>query len=274
MMERKNWVLAVVMLMCWMVCAEASIVIRSLVVNPSSSQKRTVPFKSYLPKEVKPENIIDMGDLEAAYDPKEGTYYVFKDFVLEPKETVSIEIELEDVWKIAPEETASLREEAAQAAKILERTEYHDRASFLRNSIESKLNQIELTQKTANPNPGGYISDYRENIKLLESVKADLAAAKTLVAEAKKIAPMMTWKLIIAVVVFLGLLGLVFFIIWQRQIKSLAELAEDYAGPVPPRAGRRLRPQAEEGERRMAREEKKSELSDIEDRLKRTKDEG
>jgi hypothetical protein len=244
--------------------AEANIVVRALVVNPSATQKRKVPFKSYLPKEVKPENVVDAGDLEIAYDPKEGAYFVFKDYELEPKDTVTIEIELEDVWRIRQDELSSIREEAIKLTKILANTDYYERATYLKNSIESKLSQIEQTQRVTNPNPGGYISDYRENLKLLESVKADLASAKTLVAEAKNISPMLTWKLILAIIIFLGVLGLVFFIIWQKQIKMAAELSEDYGATE---KSQNTAPR-EEGERREAREDKKSGISDIEDRLK------
>ncbi len=242
----------------------ANIVVRAVVVNPSATQKRKVPFRSYLPKEIKPENIIDMGELEIAYDPKEGAYYVFKDFELEPKEVVTIEIEMEDVWKIPQAEISSLREETGKLTKVLANTDYFERAAYLKNSIESKLNQVEHSQSVQNPNPGGYISDYRDNLKLIESVKADLAAAKSLVAEAKNIAPMLTWKLIIAILVFLGFLGLIFFVVWQRQIKSLAEFTDEY-GPEKPKESTTI---GEEGERRQAKEEKKSAISDIEDRLK------
>ena len=259
-------------LLLFFCCTEAfaNIVVRALVVNPSATQKRKVPFRSLLPKEIKPENIIDMGDLEIAFDPKEGAYFVFKDYELEPKETVAIEIELEDVWKIAPSETSSLRAEANKAAKILANTDYYERATYLKNSIESKLNQIERSQSIQNSSPGGYISDYRENLKLLEAIKSDLAAAKTLVAEAKNIAPMLTWKLIIAIVLFLGLLGIIFFIIWQRQIKSLSELGEDYAGRG---EGSGPSPTPEQGERRAAHEDRKSGISDIEERLKEKSEE-
>ena len=244
--------------------ASANIVLRAVVVN-TSSQKRTIPFKSYLPKEIKPENVVDMGDLEIAFDPKEGSYYVFKEYELATKESVAVEIEFEDVWKIPPKEISSLREEANKLTKVLVNTDYYERASYLKNSIETKLNQVEQSQRVLNPNPGGYISDYRENLKLIESVRADLAAAKTLVAEAKNIAPMVTWKLIVAIVIFLGILGSIFFIIWQRQIKSLEDLRGEYEGAEEiPKPGEAL----EEGERRQGKEEKKSEISDIEDRLK------
>lgn len=269
-LKNKVWVIAL-LLTFWLVCdASASIAVRALVANPSETTKRKVPFKSYLPKEIKPENVIDAGGLEIGFDPKEGVYYVYKDYELEPKETVAIEIELEDVWKIPDAEISSLRSETGNLAKVLESTDYYERAMYLKNSIESKLAQIEQSQTVSNSSPGGYISDYRKNLDLLAAVKADLAAAKALVVEARSIAPMLTWKLILAILAFLGLLGVVFFIIWQRQIKSSAELAQDYGGssetPSPFQ-------QPEEGERRQSQSEKRSELEDIEKRLKEKKEE-
>jgi len=245
--------------------AYANIVIRALIVNPSEDMERSVPFKSYLPKEIKPENIVDQGDLDIAFDPAEGAYYVHKSYTLDPKETIQIEIELEDVWQVDGQEIALYRDEAKSLTQALMKTDYYERATYLQNSIESKLTQIEYRQRVINSNPGGYISDYRENVKLLESVKVDLAAAKSLITDPKAIAPMLTWKLIVAVVIFLGILGIIFFFVWQRQIKSLAELSEDYGGIQEVPGGG---PQAEHGEVREAREEKKSELEDIEKRLR------
>jgi len=245
--------------------AHANIVVRALIVNPSEEGERSVPFKTYLPKEIRPENVVDHGDLELTFDPAEGAYYVHKDYMLDPKETLQIEVELEDVWQVPQEEIDLYREEAKSLAKAMMKTDYYDRATYLQNSIETKLTQIEFRQRVINPNPGGYISEYRENVKLLESVKADLAAARSMTVEAKGIAPMLTWKLIMAVVIFLGVLGTIFFFVWQRQIKSLAELSEDYGGiQEPSGAG----PTPEQGEVREAREEKKSEIEDIEERLR------
>jgi hypothetical protein len=265
MIARQRWVIALLLFFWAASYVEANIVIRGVIINPNEANKRKVPFKSYLPKEVKPENVVDMGDLELAFDPTEGAYYVHKIFELEPKETVNIEVEMEDVWRIAQTEIDDLRNQAQNVVRVLSNTDYFERASYLKNSIESKLGQIEQTQRVSNPSPSGYISDFRENIKLLESVKADLAAAKALMAEAKSVSPMLTWKIIIAVIGFLALLGLIFFFIWQRQIKSLAEFSSDYAGAQDATRGT---PSPEREERRQAPEEKKAGLSDIEERLR------
>ncbi|MFA5315394.1 MAG: hypothetical protein WC409_05595 [Candidatus Omnitrophota bacterium] len=248
--------------------AMANIVVRAAVVNPSQTQSRKVPFKSYLPKEIKPENVVDMGDLNIAYDPKESAYYVYKDFELAPRESILVEIEMEDVWKIPEDEITSIRTEADKVTKLLENTDYFERASYLKSSITEKLDRIERSQEVVNPNPGGYISDYRENLKLLEEVKTDLQAAKTLMTEAKQVSPMLTWKLIIAVVAFLGFLGLIFFIIWLKQIKSISNLTEDFKTPSQDMQPEPLAP--EKGEQwQGGEEEKKSDLSDIEKRLKK-----
>ena len=245
--------------------AMANIVVRAAVVNPSQTQSRKVPFKSYLPKEIKPENVVDMGDLNIAYDPKESAYYVYKDFELAPRESILVEIEMEDVWKIPEDEITSIRTEADKVTKLLENTDYFERASYLKSSITEKLDRIERSQEVVNPNPGGYISDYRENLKLLDAVKVDLQAAKTLMTEAKQVSPMLTWKLIIAVVAFLGVLGLIFFIIWSKQIKNISNLTEDYK----PERENTQPPLAEEkAEYRHPEEDKKPEISDIEQRVK------
>jgi len=245
--------------------AEANITVRATVVNPSQTERRIVPFKSYLPKEIKPENILEMGDLNIAYDTKESAYYLYKDYDLAPRESVLVEIELEDVWKIPQDELTSIRSEADKVVKLLQDTDYADRANYLRGSIMTKLDEIEHRQEVVNPNPGGYISDYRDNLKLLDEVKSDLQAAKTLMTEAKQIYPTLTWKLIVAVVAFLGLLGVVFFIIWSKQIKTISNLTEDYKSEreniQPPLA-------EERAEYRHPEEDKKPEVGDIEQRIK------
>ena len=265
MTSHRRWITAFLLLFWMASYAYANIVIRAVIINPNESSKRKVPFKSYLPKEVKPENVVDMGDLELAFDPTEGAYYVHKICEMEPKETISLEVEMEDVWRISQSEIDQIRRESVRIAGLLANTDYYERANYLKNSIESKLGQIEQTQRVINPSPSGYISDHRENVKLLEAAKADLAALKALLADAKAVSPMLTWKIIIAVMGFLALLGLIFFIVWQRQIKSLAELSSDYAGAQEATRGPS---EPERGERRQAVEEKKAGLSDIEERLR------
>src|SRR3989339_835274 len=80
--------------------ASASVTLRVVAVNPSEDSNQTVPIKVYLPVEIKPEDVIYREDLDIAYDTQQGSYYVFGDYELKPKEVLEKEIELKDLWVI------------------------------------------------------------------------------------------------------------------------------------------------------------------------------
>ena len=203
--------------------AAGTITLRLMAVNPADSEQ-TVPIKVYLPLEVKPEDVIFKGDLEVAYDTQQGSYYVFGEYQLKPKETLEKEIEIKDVWVIDPSQIGILRQEAKEVLNGFEKTKYLDRATLLYNGINSKLKEVEQMQDLSSASPGYKISNYRNSLSLLSSAKADLLAAKTLLSEvAPKGLARFTWKLILFIIIFLGVLGLVFFFIWQRQMKIEAE---------------------------------------------------
>ncbi|MCX5695376.1 MAG: hypothetical protein NTW18_01755 [Candidatus Omnitrophica bacterium] len=199
--------------------AANSITLRLMAVNPSDSEQ-TVPIKVYLPLEVKPEDVIYRGDLEVAYDAQQGSYYVFGEYQLKPKETLEKEIEIKDVWLIDESQIALLRQEAKEVLGAFEKTKYLERATLLYSGIDKKLKEVEQMQDLSAASPGYKISNYRNSLSLLNSAKADLLAAKTLLSEvAPKGLTRFTWKIFLFIVVFLGVLGLGFFIIWQRQTK-------------------------------------------------------
>ena len=255
---------------CWLAisffigihAAQANIVVRGLIINSSKTQKKKVPFKYYLPKEIKPNNIVDMGELELAFDPKENVYYVFKDFDVEPKATLSVDIELEDVWKIAQPDLDAVRTEKNKVMEILAKSDYYERGLYLANSIESKISEIENKQLVGNADPSAYIMDYRDNLLIFDLAKEDLAALKKLMTDAKVISPQLSWKLILSIVAFLGLLGAILFVVWQRQMKNLTDLGEERT--VPESGQGRM----QAGERRETQPEQPAGLSDIEERLK------
>jgi hypothetical protein len=194
-----------------------------MAVNPADSEQ-TVPIKVYLPLEVKPEDVIYKGDLEVAYDAQQGSYYVFGEYQLKPKEVLEKEIEIKDVWLIDQSQIALLRQEAKEILVAFEKTKYLERAILLCNGIDKKLNDVEQMQDSASASPGYKISNYRNSLSLLNSAKADLLAAKTLLSEAApKGMAKFTWKIFLFIIVFLGVLGLGFFFIWQKQSKIETE---------------------------------------------------
>jgi len=199
--------------------AAGSITLRLMAVNPADNEQ-TVPIKVYLPLEVKPEDIIYKGDLEVAYDTQQGSYYVFGEYQLKPRETLEKEIEIKDVWLIDQSQIAIIRQEAKEVLSAFEKTKYLDRATLLYNGIDKKLKEVEQMQDLSAASPGYKISNYRNSVSLLNSAKADLLAEKTLLSEvAPKGLARFTWKIFLFIIIFLGVLGLGFFIIWQRQTK-------------------------------------------------------
>jgi len=199
-----------------------SVILKALIANPSEHE-RDIPFKMYLPKEAKPEHILSRSDLDVAYDTQQGSYYVHATFKLQAKEAKAIEVELKDIWEIKVDEIESMRQESQKVYDMLKNTEFSERASFLLMNIEQKLNQIVEGQKVKPNNPADHISGYRENLQLMGEAKRDLALARALLSQSKPFSMQSTWKVMVAIVLFLGILSLGFYIVWQKQMK-LAEL--------------------------------------------------
>lgn len=210
----------------------AGIVLKAVAINPSKAETQSVPIKVYLPKEVKPENIIDKGDLEVAYDNQQGSYFVYGQYELKPGETVEREIEMMDVWVVPAAEMESIRSELDKTVKLLAETDFRERVNFLKENIERKLKIVEDNQKSEAVNPERHISLFRDNQRLMESAKDDLAVARSLLAQAKPVPAAAVWKLILIIILFLGFVGIASYFIWQTQIKviSTPTFGEDNRG--------------------------------------------
>jgi len=219
--------------------AEGEITLRIMAINPSKDQTQKAEVKAYLPKELQSEDILDVGDLEVAYDSQQGAYFVYGSYDLKPGETLEREIEIKDIWQIPVEELESLRTEAEKTAKLLEHTDFQERGEFLRAVIEAKVNKIIERQRVTAVNPEKHIFDHRDNLALLDSVKAELLIARSLLTQARpKTAVVMVWKLFIGIVLFLGLLGVSFYIIWHKQLKTItAPTFGTESAPAPGAAG-------------------------------------
>ena len=203
--------------------AQAGITLRLVAVNPSDNEQ-TVPVKVYLPMETKPEDIIYKEDLEVGYDTQQGSYYVHGEYTLKPKEVLEKEIELKDIWVIDEAQIALLRQDASSVFEEFKKTGYAEKAAVIYQGIDKKLKEISDMQKASSVSPGYHISNYRNSLSLLNSAKADLLAAKTLLAEVSpKGLAKFTWKIILFIIIFLGVLGAGFFFIWQRQSKIETE---------------------------------------------------
>ena len=164
--------------------AEAGVILKMTAVNPSQYESRDVSVKSYLPSGVKPEDIINKGELEVEYDVKQGKYYVFKDVRLSPEESVTYEIEVEDIWKIDEAYLASLTAHAKDLSDKLRRTEYSTVASKLDEMVSADAVTILKKQDAASTDkvaPVDHINAYEANKALLDKIRKDVGTMENLV---------------------------------------------------------------------------------------------
>lgn len=163
---------------------EGSMVFKSLVTNPSTLISQEVPIKYYLPPEIKKEDIIDTDEgLTVQYDAEKDQLYVEGEFTLRPGETRTFSVRVEDIWAVSVNEIESLRKQAEELSKPLEKTSYFAQGVTLKSDIDVSLNKIIDLQDSANT-PEQKIRNYREAEIELEAVKVKIDKLQELATEA------------------------------------------------------------------------------------------
>lgn len=161
-----------------------SVIFKTMATNPSTLISQDVNIKYYLPKEIREEFIIktDPG-LTVKYDAEKDQYYVEGVFTLAPGETRAWSIETKDIWEVTPDEIASLRKQAEELYKPLEKTAYYAQGVTLKSDIDASLDKIAAIQAAA-VTPEDKIRSYREADLLRESVEQKISGMKDLVTQA------------------------------------------------------------------------------------------
>lgn len=220
--------------------ASKSIKLRIVAVNPSKDKIQKVPIKIYLPREVIPDDIINMGSLKVGYDSEKGQYYAYEEAAeLKIQETRIFEVQLEDVWRIKEPELQKVKDETSLALKRLEKTEHFASAKAIVDSIDKRLNDIEVKQNDNSISREEHIGAFRINQMMMTQVRQDIAVLekmllhtgappsiellKDTVFERKTDIDRVTaWKLILCIIGFLALLGAGFYIRWFLLVQSRA----------------------------------------------------
>ena len=229
--------------------------------NPSSDKPVTKEQKHYLPKEVKPEHIVDYEGFQIRYDAVRGKSYLTREEELQPLEVKRYEVGILDIWEIEQGDIDNLRDISRKTYKLLEPTEYAESAGFLIASIKKHLESIEASQ-SVEKNINEHIRTYRSNEdrykkakkdvealeELLEAVRESLVRSKLEnilqrirslssvadVADAifqKDADEDKTWKLILIILIVVGAVTIISFIIWTTRSKDVVieETAENKA---------------------------------------------
>ncbi len=208
-----------------------------VIVNPSDTKTQTVPVKTYFPKEVTPDAILDAAGLDVEFDSEKSMYYVYKDAVkLEPSETKTFRIEIKDVWIIPQERLDTLDDQAQLIIERLVGSDYYDSAKALGEAISKSLDTIAVTQNDDTVSRRSHIGIYRNNLQIVDQVKEDVERLEKLLeiveslpkpevleeAELKTESPTesTSWMIIFIIMIFIAMLAGVFFFTWQTQAHS------------------------------------------------------
>lgn len=157
--------------------------LKMIVANPSETEVKTVPVKFYVPKEIKPEDITNRGKFEVGYDFEKSLYYVYQEVTLEPKESITLEIGMNDVWVIPAQEIEALRQQADKVLAALKDSEYYNQAKILTASVSSRLDAILQKQTQSDLSVEERIFQYNADIAVLKDIKKDIAILEDLAME-------------------------------------------------------------------------------------------
>lgn len=216
-----------------------SVEIIFLITNPAS-EKQTVKFKSFLPEEVKPENIIDSSGLKIDFDANANSYYVSADIELGPKESIKKKVEIKDIWIFSEDEINGIKKQAEDFSSVLKKTQYDAQGAVLKSDILASLDIAMARQKESYSTPQDHIVAYRENKIIVAKANENLSKIKDLVVQSGAsnglfgkiggIQVFATWGIILAILFGFGCLTAVMLSMWKNQ----ALLAEKMLGKKTP----------------------------------------
>ncbi len=222
------------------------------VANPSQKEPQTVPVKVYLPKEATPKDVKDLGELKLDYDPETGAYYVHGDVVVEAGQSITKTVHMQDIWVFSEDQLVSFVGRAKERAGKLTEPAAAQEATGIVQRVEQKVEAILKRQKETDGQPAERIQAYRQGLAVITTIEQDLDAldklkqvpfgreGKNLSREpdsrmallagsgdspeggaplGRSISMTTAWRMIFAILAFLGALSAVFFLTWHRLLR-------------------------------------------------------
>jgi len=226
----------------------ASVRMRIVVLNPSATLTQTKDVRTLLPKEITAKDIKDAGDVDMEYDNKEGSFVATKNgIVLEPGETKVFEILLDDVWMINEEKLDNMRKRTEKIVKGMRDTKAYERASLISEGMYAHMDQILRNQNNQNVTTNQHIAFFRDHVAMMEQLQKDMeelekllvTAGGTMSLDAVENADLnvkgpdvkTTWIIIFVVLIFIAILGAVFYFTWQGQAGTKGKDQEPASSP-------------------------------------------
>jgi hypothetical protein len=202
-----------------------SVVLKIVVANPSEINQK-INFRSALPKEIQPKDVINKDeDLTFEFDAEKDLWFVSLDVEILGNQSVTKFVEVQDIWRISEEEIDSLMRESLELKKPLENTGLYAQGIVVQNDITSRLDKIRMVQNQESITPETHILNYRVNLAEMEIVKRNIESLRGLVGDVSNndnfkgslmgISTTMTWSIILVVIVGVGIL-LIFLVVALR----------------------------------------------------------
>jgi diguanylate cyclase (GGDEF)-like protein len=163
----------------------ASVTLKISTSNPSSFEAKEIPLKSYLPKGIQSDDVIDAGGLEVGYDDEREQCYVHKSLTLASKDSVTFEVEIEDIWLIEQGELDALEIAADSLAIELRDTQYAEVVLEIQKNIREKIATIQNQQESAlvyKVGPTEHIAAYDANRAMLVVIQGNINDLKRLLS--------------------------------------------------------------------------------------------
>jgi len=143
----------------------------NLIAVNATDEKKEIDVKSILPMELKPEDVVETGELKLDYDVDQGAYYVHGKATFEPKESRKFTIKVKDVWLIPEEEVDLLKNQLDENLKSLEMHENYPYARNMAERLGQDLDGVINKQKNYSKNIERRIEEYRANKRVLETLR-------------------------------------------------------------------------------------------------------
>jgi len=160
------------------------VILNIKVVNPSD-QPQTKVISHHLPTGLTTNDILSLDGMELRYDSTTTTYIVHAEQELGPKQSVSFQVEVNDVWVIPSEELTRLGLHARELRRKIDGTANADRGAALEASITNAINQIALSQAendAARVGAERHIDTFMRDSRRLTGVKSIVGELEDVVA--------------------------------------------------------------------------------------------
>ncbi|HNX69501.1 MAG TPA: hypothetical protein PKI45_08465 [Candidatus Omnitrophota bacterium] len=222
--------------------------------NPSGEPKK-ITVRSPLPKNVKPEDVLDSQGFAILFDQSQQNYVLEKEDQFAAKELKRYTITIKDIWHISEEELKFYKEQTEKLLDLFRGSSFSSFAENQSKAIFDSLSQIGSLQEEISgstvladrvrafvlnsqrldvvkskmrdlqqlvpelPLKKRDEADLREKIKLFVKKLADIKDV-VLVAMGFRPDQPVTWWIIFGIILFLGATSAVFYMVWLKKLQE------------------------------------------------------